>query len=93
VFEHDGRSFEAGGAVMTPDHAVGYVRGTVAGGAVVNWHGDKELGQIVRVKSWPTPRSYVSSRMYQITARIDGALYTGRNSGEGMIWRGKRVRS
>jgi hypothetical protein len=66
---------------------------TCGGGAIFNWHGDKKLGQIVRVTSWPTPRSYVSSRMYQITAGIDGVLYTGRSGGECMIWRGKRVRS
>jgi hypothetical protein len=86
TFTHEGRTFEAGGAVVTPDFAIGYVRDLKA---ITNWHGDQVLGNITAVKSWRTSRSYVSDRQYQITARISGVLYTGRSGGSGMIWRGK----
>jgi hypothetical protein len=100
TIEHEGQAFEAGGSVVTDQYAVGYVKGleetrTWLGTILPNtyqitdWHGDR-LGNITRIKSWPI-HSYLSNRMYQITACIDGAYYTGRSLGNGMIWKGKRV--
>jgi hypothetical protein len=102
-FEHEGRSFCAGGAAINGDVAIGYVTGLpeddraarlsafrVSLGVITNWHGDETLGRITRFTSWPI-RSYLSPRMYQITARIDGVFYTGRSGGNGMIWRARKV--
>ena len=85
VFVHEGRSFEAGGAVVTPDLVLAYPG---AGGVLADWHGEK-LGTWRAVASWPV-RSYMGSRMYQIEARVNGTTYTGRGFGEGMIYKGRR---
>ncbi len=102
VFTHEGRSFESGGAIVTPDRIVAYV-GPLIGGrgfngqlgsehpyhALHDWHGAK-LGTIRLTSSWRTPRSYVASRMYQAYATVNGVTYTGRTCGEGMVFTGKR---
>jgi len=94
VFTHDGRTHEASGAVVTADYAVGYVAVTNerlgCGVKITDWHG-RMLGHGVITAVWRTPRSYVSARMMQIRAVIDGVAYTGRSAGNGMIWRGRRA--
>lgn len=56
---------------------------------IIDWAGHF-LGE-ARVKSqWKTPESFASAEMYQIEALIDGVFYTGRGSGESMLWKGKR---
>jgi len=47
------------------------------------WLGTK-VGTCRATSSWPMPRSYVGSTMYQFEARINGQRYTGRGFGEGM---------
>jgi hypothetical protein len=93
-----------GGAVVTSETIVAYV-GKVIGGRDFNgrlgsepayreltdWHGNK-IGTIHLASSWATPRSYVSSRMYQAYATVNGVQYTGRTAGEGMVFKGKRVK-
>ncbi len=59
-------------------------------GQLTKWDGTV-IGRWTVVTSWPTPNSYVSSRMYQVEAWIGSALYTGRSAGEGMLFKGKRV--
>ena len=89
------------------DHRRGYVVGYVADlggpekpagfaveypyGAITEWNG-QIIGKVLTYRSWPTPRNYVSSRMYQIEALIDGVIYTGRSGGSGLIWKGKKVK-
>jgi len=94
TFTHEGRTYEAGGSVVTADYAVAYVTVTNERlGCVVeitDWHG-RMLGHGVITAVWHTPRSYTSSRMMQIRAVIDGVAYTGRSAGNGMIWRGRRA--
>lgn len=91
---HEGRAFESGGAVVTPDRAVAYVKAANErpGCAVeiTDWHG-RMLGHGVITAVWRTPRSYVSSHMLQIRAVIDGVAYTGRSCGNGMVWSGRRA--
>lgn len=95
TIEHEGKTFEAGGAYVTGNHAVGYVgellnvnphgtsmRVTNGTRALTDWHGN-QIGTCYLSSSWPI-RSYIGSRMYQIYARIDGVDYTGRGFGEGM---------
>lgn len=68
--------------------------GTVPGyGAHVrpltDWHG-KKIGVVWPVSKWKTPKSYVSSEMFQYEAEVDGVRYTGREPGEGMYVNLKR---
>ena len=88
VFNFQGRTFEAGGAVVTPEYLIAYPR---ANGVLGDWHGNP-IGTWRATATWLTPRSYVSCTMSQIRARLDdGAIYTGRGAGEGCIFKGKRV--
>ena len=96
IFTHEGKSFKSGGAFVSPGYAIGYPKfdqdqaGAV--GVMNDWHGNK-LGTARIVSCWETtPRRYISPRMYQIEATIDGVTYTGRGGGSGMIWRGKAKR-
>ncbi len=86
-FEHKGRKFCSGGAIVTPDVIVAY---PAKDGVLTDWHGE-EIGRWKNVASWrPSSSSWIGSIMYQIEARVDGVLYTGRGFGVGMIYRGKR---
>lgn len=58
-------------------------------GVLTDWHGNA-IGTYKIVSSWPTPRSFVSSRQFQVETRVDGITYTGRSAGVGMAYRGKR---
>lgn len=96
VISYEGKTFESGGAVVTPEYAIGYPKfdgGEFVGvtGVMQDWHGNR-LGTCRIVSSWLTPRSFVSFHMYQIEALINGVRYTGRGAGNGMIWRGKRCK-
>ena len=86
---HEGRTYEAGGAVVTPDRIVAYPG---KAGVLNDWHGNP-IGTYRIVATWKTPRSYVSSTMHQIEACVAGVTYTGRGAGEGMIFIGKRKAS
>lgn len=87
VVNFQGNDFVSGGSVVTEDYAIVYLAGTMK--HVTNWRGER-LGSCWVVSSWKTPRSYVSSRMFQIEATIYGITYTGRSAGAGMIARLKR---
>ena len=101
---HEGRTFEAGGAYVTPERICAYV-GKVEGGrgfeghlgsepqyrTLTDWHG-KRIGTIRLTSSWPI-RSFLAPRMYQAYATVKGVTYTGRTMGEGMVFNGKRTKS
>jgi hypothetical protein len=99
TFHHEGRTYEAGGAVVMGDYAVAYIGkpdgrdwSTHVGnsvGPLTNWRGET-IGRYRIVSSWLQGFSHPLTRMYQIEATIDGVTYTGRGQGKGMIWRGKR---
>lgn len=94
VFEHKGRQFELGGAIITDEWIVGYVGKfdpATQSRSLTDWHG-KILGACRIVATWKTPRSYISSTMHQIEATVNGVRYTGRSAGTGMIYRGKRAK-
>jgi len=84
TIQHEGRSFESGGAIVTPDFIVAYPGKR---NILQDWHG-KEIGTWHATASWPV-RSWVGTTMYQIRATVDGIVYTGRGFGEGCIYRGK----
>lgn len=85
-FEHEGKTYTAGGAVVTYSNIVAYPD---VGGTLKDWHGNV-LGTWRTVTTWRTPRSYFSPTMSQIEATVDGVVYTGRGAGVGMIYKGKR---
>jgi len=86
---HEGRTFEAGGAVVMPDHIVAYPE---KDGVLCDWHGNA-IGTWRATATWRTPRSWLSSAMSQIEATVDGITYTGRGAGVGMIYKGRVKRS
>jgi len=92
TFEFEGRSFESGGAFVSPDYAICYAKFDIeyrgARGIITDWHGNK-LGDCIITARWNTPKSFISSHMCQIEATINGVVYTGRGYGNGMIWKGK----
>lgn len=85
VFEHEGRAFEAGGAVATDNYIIAYPGDD---GILNDWHG-RPLGRWWIVSSWPV-QSFTGSTMHQIEARVNGVTYTGRGFGKGVIYKGKR---
>lgn len=99
TIEHDGRKFEAGGAVVTPHRIVAYIgkdrrdgmgidREVGSGRDLTDWHGNV-IGTVRLTSSWRV-NSFLGPRMYQAYAKVDGVWYTGRTFGEGMSFAGKR---
>lgn len=81
----EGRTFESGGAVVTPEQIVAYPK---ENGVLGDWHGN-QIGTWRTVATWRTPRSCYSSTMNQIEATVNGVRYIGRGAGVGMIYKGK----
>lgn len=88
TFEHDGQVYESGGAYVSPVYAIGYLGREDGRLVLTSWKGIR-LGTARIVATWRTPGSYVSSHYHQVEATINGAIYTGRSAGEGMIWKGR----
>ena len=86
IITHEGQSFEAGGAVVTPDFIIGYLYDD---GKVKSWHGET-LGTYRITSTWRIYSAW-SSSMSQVYARINGIEYTGRSMGVGFSFKGKRV--
>lgn len=86
VVEVGGTEYMAQGAVVTPDYCMAYLGDDHV---LTDWHG-AQLGTYRITASWPTPGSYVSDKMHQVEATIDGIVYTGRSAGTGMLYRGRR---
>jgi len=91
TFTHEGRSFTAGGAVVTADRVIAYCNDDMT--TLTTWHGE-HLGDIIASMWWFAP-GWTGTRMYQITARINGKLWTGRTQGSSMVacLKPKRTRS
>lgn len=97
---HEGRTFEAGAAAYDGQRIVAYVGKPLGDGmgcdrsgptsqrALTDWHG-RQIGTIMLGKGWRI-RSYLSDRMYQGYARVNGVTYTGRTLGEGLAFTGRR---
>lgn len=86
VITHEGKSFESGGAFVSPDYVIGYPKGN----RLQDWHG-QDLGSYRVTSSWRVPNGWMSGKMFSARVVVNGVEYQGRGSGEGMIWRGKRV--
>jgi hypothetical protein len=85
TIQRDGRTFEAGGAVVTGEWLIAYPG---SNGVLNDWHGNA-LGTWRTLSSWRV-QSYISSRIHSIEARVNGVRYVGRGVGEGMSLRAKR---
>ncbi len=85
TFHHEGRTFEAGGAVVTDGWLIAYAG---SNGVLNDWHGNP-LGTWRTLSSWRV-QSYIGSHMHSIEARVNGVRYVGRGFGEGMSLRAKR---
>lgn len=88
TFTHEGMAFTSGGAIVTDKYIVGYCSEDMK--RLHTWHGE-DLGPMCVVSSWRLPLScWLSDRMYQVEATVNGVVYTGRTTGGGMIARLKR---
>ena len=86
IIEHDGKEFSAGGFSRTDTRLVAYLG---KDGVLTQWDGTK-IGTYRITSSWPTPCSFVSSRMNQVEATLaDGSKWTGRSAGVGMCYTAK----
>lgn len=82
--------------MVTPDRLIAYVgkQENRAGSLIpihtlTDWHGHA-IGTIRLTSSWRI-NSYLTDRMYQGYATVNGVTYTGRTCGRGMVYHGKRV--
>jgi hypothetical protein len=62
------------------------------GGVLTDWNG-KKIGTYRLIASWKLPNMYISDRMFQVEAIVNGVTYTGRSAGVGMAYRGKRKKT
>ena len=75
-----------------PQVLTGYMTTTMKG--ITTYEDGKEvlLSSQVRVtSSYRPPRNYVTDRYYQVYARVNGILYTGRTAGGSMLINLKKV--
>jgi hypothetical protein len=86
TIEHQGQTFESGGAVVTAQFIIGYL---AENNVLTNWHGNA-IGTFRTLSTWRTPRSYVSSTMSSVECFVNGVRYVGRSAGHGMSVRAKR---
>ena len=77
---------------MSSAIVAGYLKGSeaVGGTGILTDFQGKKIGTYRVASKWKTPKSYVSSHMFQIDARVGGVIYTGRSAGSGMLFKGKR---
>jgi hypothetical protein len=88
TFTFGGKAFTSGGAFVSEKYITGYCSDDMK--RLHTWHGE-DLGTLKVVSWWRLPLScWVSDRMYQVEATVDGVVYTGRTTGGGMIARLKR---
>ena len=92
VFRFHGREFEAGGAVITPKYLIAY---PAENGILNDWHG-KKIGRWRVLSSQKAiffgHPSWIADRYYYMRAIVDGAVYSLRGFGIGMIAKGKRIK-
>lgn len=90
---HEGRSFTAGGAVVTDSRIVAY---PAEGGRLNDWHGN-QIGTYRTISSRPAVffghRSWIGERYYYMRANVGGRIYSLRGFGPGMSATGKAIKS
>lgn len=92
IFEHEGRKFESGGAVVTDDYLVAYPG---KNGILKDWHG-AQIGTYRVISSRPAVffgyRSCWADKYYYMRAQVNGRTYSLRGFGVGMFARGRAVK-
>lgn len=91
IWEHEGRTYEAGGALVCDGYARAYLAQSAGRLVVTTWHGE-ELGPATIVSSWRNPWGWRSDRIYQVRATINGRTYSGRGCGVGQVWYGRALK-
>ncbi len=87
TIEHEGRTFESGGAFVSDTHLIAYAG---PDHTLTDWHG-KRLGLYRVTSTWPI-HGYMSDSMSAMLVTLDdGRHYNARGMGRGMVMRGKRV--
>lgn len=93
TIQHAGKSFEAGGAVVTDNYIIAYPGDN---GQLRDWHG-KVIGKYRVTSSWPAIffgcQSWQGERMFAMRATVDGREYSLRGFGKGMVARGRAVKT
>lgn len=80
TIQHEGHTFESGGAYVVGDQAVAYLG---KDDVLTDWHGTR-IGSFRVVSSWRNARGWFPSLTYAVRAYIKGKVYCGRGPGEGM---------
>lgn len=92
TFTHADQPFTAGGAVVTETHLLAYPG---KNGVLNDWHGNP-IGTYRVISSRPAiffgHRSWQGYRYFYMHAHVNGATYSLRGFGEGMIAKGKRLK-
>ena len=92
TFVHEGRAFEASGALVSADHLICYPH---EDGTVRDWQGNV-LGTYRIISSRPAVffghSSHWGDRYYYMRATVDGRTYSIRGFGTGMIAKGKAIK-
>ena len=90
--QHEGRTFEAGGAIVTPERLVAYPG---ENGQLNDWHGNK-IGTYYVISSREAVffghRSWIGSHYYFMRAKVGGKRYSLRGFGAGMVAMGKALK-
>ena len=81
TIEHEGKVFEAGGSVVTDNYIIAYMNSDMK--SITTWHG--EFIAPAKVTSTWRINSWISDKMHQVYAKVDGKWFTGRTTGAGMI--------
>lgn len=93
TFSHKGRSFTSGGAIVTDQYLTAYPGKE---GRLNDWHGN-QIGTYRILSSRPARffgcPSWMGDRYYYMRATVNGTQYSLRGFGEGMIARGKSLKS
>lgn len=92
-YHFEGRTLTCGGAVITDGYVIAYPGKR---GVLNDWHG-KPIGTYWTISSRPAVfsgrPSHIGSRYYYMRAVVNGRRYSLRGFGEGMIARGRALKS
>lgn len=88
TIEHNGQTYESGGAAIWPEGLIAYVSPREADERdarpwrgqrvrLETWRGEL-LGHAVIASVWRTPRSWITSHAFAWRASVDGVAYYGR---------------
>lgn len=88
IIEHEGRKFEAGGAVVTDEYLIAYPD---KDGVLKDWHGNV-IGTYRVISSRKAVFFGIGDKYFYMRAQVGGREYSIRGFGDGMVAMGKRVK-